>query len=127
MDVICHGEDEVLVPAFCHKLLEERVHGDVFGVILLAQEYHRAGISEGLVMVLCGILEYLLERTGAARGIDDATLRDGEDAVFAYAVVEVFGDVCRERRCRLVTVEPCRDAEAVILFLRVFLYDLECQ
>ena len=76
-------------------------------------------------MVLRRVLEDLLDGAGRAGGVDDAALGDGQQDILPQAVEEVLGDVRRERRGRLVPVEPRRDAQAAVLVLRILLPDLE--
>ena len=108
-----------------HHVLEEGVDRDLAGEEVHAHEGHRAGDVAGLVVVLGGFLEDLLDSAGGAGGEDDAADGDGEDGVFADAVVKVFGDVRGEGGGGLVAVEPGRDAEAVVLRLREALHHLE--
>ena len=66
-----------------------------------AQEDHRAGRPDRLVVVLGRVLEDLLDRPRRTRSEHDAVGRDREQAGLAHAVVEVLGDVRRERVGRL--------------------------
>ena len=119
-------QDEVLVLAPLVQVFQQVVDGGFLGIVFLAQENHRTGVAQGLVVVLRGVLEDFLEGAGAARGIDDAPLWNGDDVVLPDAVVEKLGDLRGERRGGLVAVEPGRDAQAMKLrVVRVFFHHFE--
>ena len=62
-------------------------------------------------MVLYGVLEDFLHGAGTAWGIDDAAVGEGEDAVFAQAVLEELCDVGGKGGGGFVSVEPGGDAQ----------------
>ena len=119
-------EDQVLVLAPLVQVFQQVVDGGFLGIVFLAQENHRAGVAQRLVVVLGGVLEDFLKGAGAARRVDDTALRDGDDVIFPDAVVEELGDFRGEGRGGLVAVEPGGDAQAVELrVVRVFLHHLK--
>ena len=93
VEIIGEGELQVLVLAHLNKFLEEWIDWHFFGPEVGAEENHRAGESEGLVVVLHGVLEDFLHGASTARGVDDAAEGYREDKVFADAVFEELGDV----------------------------------
>ena len=96
VDVVCDGEEEVLVFAFVYKMLHEAVDWHLIHPEVDSQEDHRACITETEIVVLHGVLEDLLHGAGAARGVYHTAFGYGEDEILAGAVVEVLGDVCGE-------------------------------
>ena len=78
-------------------------------------------------MVLHGILEYFLHGTGASWGIDDATVGQREDAVFADAVLEKLGNMGGKGRRRLMTIEPGGNTQTDILLLGIAVHHVECR
>ena len=76
-------------------------------------------------MVLYGFLKDFLHGSCTAWRVDDTSLGDGEDAVFADAVVEILGDMGGEGCGRFMPIQPCRYTEAYGMFLWVFLHHLQ--
>ena len=93
VDVVGEGEQQVLVFACFHEVLQQGIDRYLLGPETLAQEDHGAGKAVGQVVVLYRLLEYLLQGARAARGIDGAAKGQGEDVVLADAVLKEFGDV----------------------------------
>jgi hypothetical protein len=63
------------------------------------------------VVVALAVLKNLLQRARPARREDDAVRGDGDESVFAQAVLEILADLRREGRRRLVSVIPGRHSE----------------
>ena len=70
------------------QLLQQRVDGLLVHPVILSEEDHRACDAGRLVVVLRGVLEDLLDGTGAAGSEEDARLGDFEQAVLPHAVGE---------------------------------------
>ena len=120
------AERQIFVPPFGLQVFEEWVYRHIFRPEFASEENHGAGESEREVVVLGGVLEDFLESAGAAGGVDDASEREGQEAVFAEAVFEKFCDVGCEGGRGLVAVEPGGDAEALVWPAGVFLHDPVC-
>ena len=76
-------------------------------------------------MVLHGFLEDFLHGASTSRRVNNASLGYAKDAVFADAIIEIFGDVGSEWCGWFVSIKPSRYSEANVLILRVFLHDLD--
>ena len=96
VDVVCDGQEEILVLSFVHKMLHESVDRHLVHPEVDSQEDHRTCIAETKIVDLYGVLEDLLHGAGAARGVYDAAFRNCEDEILSGAVVEVLCDVCCE-------------------------------
>ena len=101
-------------------MLQQGVYRHLIGPVVGAEEYHRTGISETQVMVLYGILEDFLHGACTAGRVDDASLGNGEYAIFAQGVLEIFGDTTKwvrpdsqngVRGIGLSRGKPCRATE----------------
>ena len=80
--------------------------------VCLVVKHHRAErVLRRAVVVAHGVLKDFLQRARLARREDDAVRGDGDEPVFAQAVLEILADLRRARRRRLVTVIPCRHGE----------------
>ena len=94
--------------------------------MLTPKEDHRRGEAECLIVVLRRILEHLLHRTRTTGRVDYATLGYGQQTIFAYAVVEIFGYMACKGRCRLVAIKPRGNTYAAILLIaRITLHNLK--
>lgn len=120
-------EQEILVATTFHHTRKEWIYRHFLRPEVGAIEYHRTAIAEAQVMILRGILEYFLYRTSTSWRINDAAECYCQDCIFANAVVKELSDVRRKRSCRLVTVEPSRNAKALELVLGEAFYDSECR
>ena len=76
-------------------------------------------------MVLYGVLEYFLHGASASWRVDYTAKGKGENGVFADAVLKELGNVGGKGRWGLMTIQPCRKAEAFVLALGVFAYHLK--
>lgn len=84
---------------------------------LVVKHHWAERVSLPAVVVAHGVLKNLLQRARLARRENDAVRGDGDEPVFAQAVLEIFADARRKRRRRLVTVIPGRHGET---FTRAF-------
>ena len=82
--------------------------------ILFAEHNHGRIITCCTVVILRRVLEYFLARAGATGGENDAVAGYHEQPVFANRVREIFRDMRREGRGRLMSIKPCGDADAEI-------------
>ena len=125
---IGQGKEKILVPAVLLQPQQQRIYRESLAPIFTVKENHRTLIPECTIVVLRSILKYLLHCTGTSRRVYYTTLCNGQQAILAYAVIEVLCNVGSERCCRLVTIEPCRDSNATTLtHARHLLHQGECR
>ena len=125
IDVIGEGQQQIPVHARFHHPLQKGIDRHVMRPEVPADEDHRTRVSKGEIVILHGILEHLLHGACTPRRIDDTSIGQCEDIVFADTVLEELGNMGGERCGRLMTVEPGGDAKADILILRVLSHDME--
>ena len=109
------GEEQILVPTTLLQALQQWIDGEFLTPIFTVKKNHRTFIAECTVVVLRGILKHLLQRAGTAGRVDYTTLCNGQQAIFAYTVVEILCYMGCKRSCRLVSIESGRDTNAATL------------
>lgn len=106
-DVVGEGEQQVLVFAGLHQVLNQRINRNVLGPETLAQENHRAGETEGEVVVLHRLLENLLQGV-PAHDAHVAAMVVGLEEVRQCHVDAVVVQGARQQLLHVVGVLPHR-------------------
>src|SRR5450759_4625359 len=112
LDELCGGGNVVRhqhVPGEVSRgeqILKNANDGNLRGPILHSKQYHRAEIIKRPIVILSPVLEDFLDCPGFAWKVDDALLRDRQEAVFPEAVLKVLCNMGGKRGGRLMTIVP---------------------